>query len=83
MPQRRFPSPWSVEETDACFIVRDHNGQALAYVSLPTAGKGRAKRLGSPYRSGRAGCWAKVKNPAAPAITREAEEEWELGLPGC
>jgi len=29
---RRFPSPWSVEETDACFIVKDHNGQALAYV---------------------------------------------------
>jgi hypothetical protein len=35
-----------------------------------------SKRLGSPYRSGRADCWLKVKNPAAPAITREAEEEW-------
>ena len=32
MPERRFPPPWSVEETDACFIARDHNGQALAYV---------------------------------------------------
>ena len=32
MSSRRFPPPWSVEETDACFIVRDHNGQALAYV---------------------------------------------------
>jgi hypothetical protein len=29
---RRFPSPWAAEETDTCFIVRDHNGQALAYV---------------------------------------------------
>jgi hypothetical protein len=29
--ERRFPPPWSVEETDACFIVRDANGQALAY----------------------------------------------------
>ena len=29
---RGFPPPWSVEETDACFIVRDRNGQALAYV---------------------------------------------------
>jgi hypothetical protein len=29
---RRFPPPWSVEETDACFIVRDHSGQKLAYV---------------------------------------------------
>jgi hypothetical protein len=32
LPERRFPPPWSVEETDACFIVRDKNGQALAYV---------------------------------------------------
>jgi len=29
---RRFPPPWTVEELDACFVVRDHNGQALAYV---------------------------------------------------
>ena len=32
MTARRFPPPWSVEETDACFIVRDANRQALAYV---------------------------------------------------
>jgi hypothetical protein len=32
LPARRLPPPWSVEETDACLIVRDHNGQALAYV---------------------------------------------------
>jgi len=30
MTPRRFPPPWSVEELDACFVVRDHNGQALA-----------------------------------------------------
>ena len=35
-----------------------------------------SKRLGSPYRSGRADCWVKVKNPAAPAVRREAEEDW-------
>jgi hypothetical protein len=30
---RRFPPPWTVEEyNDACFIVRDHNGQQLANV---------------------------------------------------
>ena len=29
---RRFPAPWSVEEQPACFVVRDDNGQALAYV---------------------------------------------------
>jgi hypothetical protein len=32
MTARRFPPPWRVEETDACFIVRDNNGQALSYV---------------------------------------------------
>jgi bifunctional non-homologous end joining protein LigD len=34
-----------------------------------------SKRLGSSYRSGRADCWVKVKNPAAPAVRREAEED--------
>jgi hypothetical protein len=32
MPIRRFPPPWSVEEQAACFVVRDQNGQQLAYV---------------------------------------------------
>jgi hypothetical protein len=31
-PARRFPPPWTVEETDACFIVKDHAGTSLAYV---------------------------------------------------
>ena len=32
LPARRFPPPWSIEERQACFIVKDGNGQALAYV---------------------------------------------------
>jgi hypothetical protein len=24
MNSRRFPPPWSVEELDTCFVVRDH-----------------------------------------------------------
>ena len=32
MTERRFPPPWSIEETAACFIVKDSVGQALAYV---------------------------------------------------
>jgi bifunctional non-homologous end joining protein LigD len=35
-----------------------------------------SKRLGSPYRSGRSAHWVKVKNPKAPAVRREAEEDW-------
>ena len=35
-----------------------------------------SKRLGSHYRSGRSPHWIKVKNPNAPAVKREAEEDW-------
>ena len=35
-----------------------------------------SKRLGSPHRSGRSKHWVKVKNPNAPAVKREAEEDW-------
>ena len=35
-----------------------------------------SKRLGSIYRSGRSPLWLKVKNPNAPAVKREAEENW-------
>ena len=35
-----------------------------------------SKRLGSTYRSGRSLDWLKFKNPEAPAVKREAEEDW-------
>jgi bifunctional non-homologous end joining protein LigD len=35
-----------------------------------------SKRLGIPYRIGRSAYWLKIKNPAAPAVKREAEEDW-------
>jgi ATP-dependent DNA ligase len=38
-----------------------------------------SKRLGSRYRSGRTSDWLKFKNPAAPAVRREAEEDWGKG----
>jgi bifunctional non-homologous end joining protein LigD len=38
-----------------------------------------SKRLGSRYRSGRSPDWLKMKNPAAPAVKREAEEDWNGG----
>jgi endo-1,4-beta-D-glucanase Y len=32
-PTRRFPSPWTYEDhNDACFIVKDKSGFAVAYV---------------------------------------------------
>jgi hypothetical protein len=38
---RGFPPPWSVDEPEACFVVKDGAGQKLAYVYY----RGRA---GSP-----------------------------------
>jgi bifunctional non-homologous end joining protein LigD len=37
-----------------------------------------SKRKGSPYCSGRSPDWLKMKNPDAPAVRREAEEDWDL-----
>ena len=35
MTDRRFPPPWSFDEANnACFVVRDHNGHAVAYVNF-------------------------------------------------
>ena len=57
-PARRFPPPWSAEEQSACFIVRDHNGQALAL--LTARGHTRNINIRSP-------CW--ITNPT-PGVSR-------------
>jgi bifunctional non-homologous end joining protein LigD len=38
-----------------------------------------SKRKDSPYRSGRSPDWLKMKNADAPAVKREAEEDWGKG----
>jgi bifunctional non-homologous end joining protein LigD len=35
-----------------------------------------SKRKDSPYRAGRSPDWLKFKNPEAPAVRREPEEDW-------
>jgi hypothetical protein len=37
----RFPSPWSVEERHACFVVLDHSGQTLSYIYFEVEGSRR------------------------------------------
>jgi hypothetical protein len=34
LPQarHRFPLPWSVEQQDSCFVVRDSNGKAVSHI---------------------------------------------------
>ena len=60
--------------------VNDHFGGDTAVIykhACALGGEGIvSKRLGSPYRSGRSADWIKVKNAAAPAVKREAEEDW-------
>lgn len=57
----RFPPPWDIEEHNrSCFIVRDNNGQALAYVYFESepgtrsaAGlltRDEARRIAAEYR---------------------------------
>ena len=36
-----------------------------------------SKQKDSPYRSGRSPDWLKIKNSNAPAVKREAEEDWD------
>jgi hypothetical protein len=51
LERRRFPIPWSVDELEACFVVRDAGGQALAYVYFENEpgrrSAARMKRAGS------------------------------------
>ena len=44
MPERHFPPPWSVGELDSCFVVKDANGQALAYMYFEKEPRRRFRR---------------------------------------
>ena len=44
MPERNFPPPWSVDELDSCFVVKDANGQALAYMYFEKETRRRFRR---------------------------------------
>ena len=53
------------------------NGAAVFHHACKLGAEGIvSKRLGSRYRSGRSPDWLKFKNPEAPAVKREAEEDW-------
>jgi hypothetical protein len=48
MSGRGFPSPWTVDELNDCFVVRDANGQALGHFFYEEEDHGRrsaAKQL--------------------------------------
>jgi hypothetical protein len=65
----RFPPPWSIEEPDPkldrrCFIVRDANGQALAYVYFE---EGARRRRSPSY----------TRNHQRPSLTRRGAFDGE------
>jgi hypothetical protein len=60
LPARRFPPPWTVEKRDACFVVRDSNGQQVAYV----------------YFEDEPGRRSAAKLLTSQAVKREEEEDW-------
>jgi hypothetical protein len=44
MSGRYFRPPWSVKELDSCFVVKDANGQALAYMYFEKGPRRRLRR---------------------------------------
>jgi hypothetical protein len=69
---RRFPPPWIVDEANnACFIVRDKNGQALAYVYF----EDEAGRLGGAPAEQRRGAAHRCQHrQAAGAVAADAAD---------
>jgi hypothetical protein len=66
MTNRRFPPPWTVEQTSACFVLRDANGETLAYVYCEEAA---AKLLSKDEARGSATNVAKLTLLAATATS--------------
>jgi hypothetical protein len=60
MTSRRFPPPWRADKIPGGYVVRDANGQALAYIysrlqGTTTPMAGIYWDLGEPGTSGRGG----------------------------
>jgi bifunctional non-homologous end joining protein LigD len=69
-----------LEDSDSGIVLNKHYEEDGAIVFREACKLGCegivSKRLGSTYRRGRSPLWVKVKNPNAPAVKREAEEDW-------
>src|SRR6516162_2879621 len=60
-------------------VIRPHGSRQQAAGSRQQAAGSRQQAAGSRQqglRSGRSPDWLKMKNPDAPAVAREAEEDW-------
>jgi hypothetical protein len=81
-PCRAVAAP-SAADTQATLILNaqyEHDGPVVYEHACLLGCEGVvSKRKNSRYRSGRSRDWVKTKNPAAPAVKREAEEDWGKG----
>ena len=62
MTTRQFSPPWTIDEREGSFIVRDKNGQALAYVYFES----------DPSNLPGSGCAISGAGVIAPVFWREA-----------
>jgi len=73
---RRLLGRSSLDSDSAAHNERPSRAADEVYIRSTPVSRGIvSKRKASPYRSGRATDWLKAKNPKAPAVTREAEED--------
>jgi hypothetical protein len=73
MPDRNFPPPWSSEEHSAYYVVRDSNGQGLAYIyyenevgrrsAARLLSKDEARRIAANFARLRSFCASNLASP--------------------
>jgi hypothetical protein len=64
MPEpRRFPPPWSAEETDACFVVRNADGPRLGVRVWASGGRFAQHRTANDSARGRGGVEQSAASP--------------------
>ena len=78
MSPRRFPPPWMIEENNnACFIVRDANGQALADVYFERSPLSRQLRRARGAAAPRSiGPGKDPTNAKLPPLVRNVSLSW-------
>ena len=77
--KRKDPLAKLLKGSHLSIVLNEHFEEdgAIVYREACKLGcEGIVSKSGSAYCSGRSPHWVKVKNPKAPAVTREAEEDW-------